>query len=301
MAVVRRHDEDRVALGVGLRDRVLDQVVGRRRLGDGGQDGRLGDRQLGEVGDPEVDLGGRGDAVALVAVEVLVEVGGHDGLLALVAGKLLGQADRLDDLLDLALVGGAGERTLGEQAGADELLRDRGGAARPAAQGVVGGGDDGHRIEARVLPERVVLDARRGVDEDRRDLAVVEDDALLLPEAGQLDLARGVVDDGLLVERQPGELRLGIRQALAVIGIGADGGDHSDEADQQEDAEEDERECDGDGCGHATCTAALALTVATVALAPREAEFHSVLHDSIGGMTTLPEAMDGRAVGPCQP
>ena len=55
-------------------------------------------------------------------------------LLAFLAREGLGQADRLDDLADLALVGGALEGLGREQPRADELLGDRRGAARPAAR-----------------------------------------------------------------------------------------------------------------------------------------------------------------------
>ena len=95
---------------------------------------------------------------------------------------------------------GALEDAVGQQTRPDQLLRDRGGAARATAQGVVGGRDDRERVEARVVPERVVLDARGGIDQGAREVVEVDDDPLLLAEARELDLARGVVDDRLLVE-----------------------------------------------------------------------------------------------------
>ena len=60
------------------------------------------------------------------------------------------------------------------------------------------GRDDAERIEAGVLPEGLVLDGRRGVEDDRRDLLERHDLALAVAEPGQLDLAGPVVDDRLL-------------------------------------------------------------------------------------------------------
>ena len=50
--------------------------------------------------------------------------------------------------------------------------------------------DDRHRVEAGVLPEGLVLDRGRGVEQDRRDLLEGHDLALGVAEAGELDLAR---------------------------------------------------------------------------------------------------------------
>ena len=79
MADVSRHHEAAVL----QLDGVAHEVVGRGRLRDGGQRGGLGDGEVVQVRDAEVGLGGGLHAVAVVAVEVLVEVGGQDGLLAL--------------------------------------------------------------------------------------------------------------------------------------------------------------------------------------------------------------------------
>ena len=233
------HDEDRLALGVGLLVRVLDEVVRGGGLRNGREDCRLRQGELAEVGDAEIALGGRSHAVALVAVEVLVEVVVHDLLLALVAGRqLLGQPDGLDDLLDLPLVGRAGQHVVRQEAGPDELLGDRGGAAGPARQAVDAGLEDGDRIEAGVLPEGVVLDAGGGIDQDRRQVAVLDERALLLAEPRQLHLAGRVVDDRLLVELDVVEQRLGVGETLAVDGVAADGHDKADEPDQKEGPEE---------------------------------------------------------------
>jgi hypothetical protein len=48
-------------------------------------------------------------------------------------------------------------------------------------------------------------------------------------EASQFDLAGPVVDDRLLVERELAQHRLGIGQALAVVGVR---GDHREQAEQ---------------------------------------------------------------------
>ena len=58
---------------------------------------------------PKYAPGGSLHAVALVAVEVLVQVGGDDLLLADLTGIRLGEPDRLDDLADLALLAAAFE------------------------------------------------------------------------------------------------------------------------------------------------------------------------------------------------
>ena len=81
----------------------------------------MGNRQLAQIPDAEVALGGGGDAVALVPVEVQVEVVGDDRLLAFLTGELLRELDRLDDLLDLAVDRAGGRR---QKALFDELLSD---------------------------------------------------------------------------------------------------------------------------------------------------------------------------------
>ncbi len=116
-------------LAVGLFLGVAYQVVAGRRLREGGEQRYLAERQLVEVGhvlDAEIAARGGHDAVAAVAVVVLVEVGGDDALLAVDTRKSVGHADRLDDLLDLAFdraVRVAYEIRV-EQALADQLLGD---------------------------------------------------------------------------------------------------------------------------------------------------------------------------------
>ena len=189
-------DERRLARAVALRvdlhgaldDGVPHEVVVRRRLRQRREDRGLGDRQLGELL-PEVALRRGLDPVGLVAVVVLVEVGGDDVLLALDALVRLGEPDRLDDLLELPLDLAVGvlDEVRVEEPLADELLGDRRGAAAAAAEAVDAGRDDRQRVEAGVLPERLVLDRGLGVDDDRRDLLERHD---LAP--GLADLASSI-------------------------------------------------------------------------------------------------------------
>ena len=171
-----------------LLDGVAHEVVVRGRLRQRGQRRGLGRRELAEIVDAEVRAGGRLHAVALVAVVDLVQVGGDDVLLARFAREVLGEPDRLDDLLELALGEAAPvlEQVVLEEAHPRQLLGDGRGTAAPAAQRVEAGREDGDGIEAGVLPERLVLDGRRRVEQDRRDLVELDDFALELPEAGEL-------------------------------------------------------------------------------------------------------------------
>ncbi len=102
------------------------RIERRGRLGQTREEGGLGDRQLGEVLDAEVDLRGRRDAVGVVPVEDLVEVSADDPLLAELTWILVGQAQCLDDLLGLAQVAVRAGRhdLLGKQPRAHELLGD---------------------------------------------------------------------------------------------------------------------------------------------------------------------------------
>ena len=115
------------------------------------------------------------------------------------SSEVLGEPDRLDDLLELALGEAAAvlEQVALEEAHPRQLLGDGRGTAAPAAQRVEAGREDRDGIEAGVLPERLVLDGRRRVEQDRRDLVVLDDFALELPEAGELG-AVAVEDDRFL-------------------------------------------------------------------------------------------------------
>ena len=225
-----------------LLDRVAHEVVVRGRLRQRGQDRGLGRRELAEVVDAEVRAGGSLHAVALVAVIDLVQVRGDDVLLARFPRVVLGEADRLDDLLELALGKAARvlEQVVVEEAHPGELLGDGRGAAAAAAQRVEAGREDGDGIEAGVLPERLVLDGRRRVEQDRRDFLELDDLALELAEAGELG-AVAVEDDRFL-----GELVvLHVRDRIEARGeraVEADRRERADGPDAGEEEEEDESE-----------------------------------------------------------
>ncbi len=223
-------------------DGVAHQVVVRRRLGQPGDDRGLRRVDVLER-DPEVRVDRRLHAVALVAVVVLVEVGGDDLLLAGLAREGLGHPDRLDDLLELAL--GRPVRVLDEllveQSGADQLLGDGRRAAGVAAQRAERRRDDGDRVEAGVLPEGLVLDRGRRVEQDLGDLVELDDLAPGITEAGQLDRAGAVVDDRLLGEDVVGQ-DLRVVQAVRQRGVQADGSDRRDRPEPGEEPEDDDRE-----------------------------------------------------------
>src|SRR5439155_26735941 len=221
-------------------------------------------------------------AVALVAVEVLVEVGGDDVLFALLAGVGLGQPERLDDLPDLPLLAAAAERRLREQSGADELLGDRRAAARMALERVEGRRHEAAEVEAGVRPEVLVLDRRRRVEQLGRDLLEGDELALELAEPGQLDLAAAIGDPSLLVELEVGERVLGVGQALAVVVVGRSDRDETRQADQDEDRQDQEGDRDDDSSEVRRATRPSALDAAPMALTPREAGLHVGPHDSIG-------------------
>ena len=168
------------------------------------------------------------------------------GLLAVFLRELLGHPDRLDDLLELALDRPVLvlDELLVEEPGADQLLGDGRGAATVTAQRVQTGRDDPHRVETGVLPEGLVLDGGRGVDDDRRDVIEVDDLPLEVPESRELGLPGAVIDDRLLGQDVLGQLR-GLIQTRCQRGVGPDGGEGADDADagkEQEDDDGDRRE-----------------------------------------------------------
>ena len=88
-------------------------------------------------------------------------------------------------------------------------------------------------IEAGVLPEGLVLDGRRGVDERRRDVVEGHELAAVGAEAGQQDLAGPVADGRLLVELDGLEGLLRIRQVLGEVRVAGDGGRGAGDAEQE--------------------------------------------------------------------
>ena len=68
------------------------------------------------------------------------------------------------------------------------------------------GRDQGGRVDAGVVPERAVLGGRRGVEDQGRDVGVVDDAATLVLEPTELHLAVTVVHDRRLGEGQLAEL-----------------------------------------------------------------------------------------------
>ena len=266
---------------------VTDQVVRRRRLGDRGEDGHLGEGQALEVL-VEVRSRGRLHAVALVAVEVLVQVGGDDLLLALLARIGLGEPQGLDDLPHLPLLAAAHECGRRQETGPDELLGDRRAAAGPAFEGVDRRRDETGEVEAGVRPEVLVLDGGRRVEKLRRQLVVRDQLALELAQLGQHDLAGAVDDRRLLVEAQVAQGVLGVGQALAVEVVGGGDRDHPGHADQREDGQEEDGDRDQDSAKVRRAARPSASDAAPMALPPREAGLHVGPHDSIGVVVVPP-------------
>ena len=287
---VGRDHEPRRAVRQLFLDRVADEVVRARGLHQPGEDRGLGEGELVEADAPVAARGGR-DAVAVVAEEVVVQVGRDDLLLALLAGEGLGQADRLDDLADLALIGGR-EGGLGQEPVAHQLLGDRGSPAGPAGERVEPRRDDAEGIEAGVLPEGLVLDGRGRVNHHRRDLVEGHDVPPLAGEGREGHLPGAVVDARLFVELDVAEDLRRIGEALAVVREGRDGAREPGGAHDEERGEEKERDGDGDaGDGARPGRGSMAGAVPATALPPREAGLHVVGHDSI-------EGMDSRSVPP---
>ncbi len=237
--------------------------------------------------DPEVVLGRGADAVVVVAEEVLVVVGGDDPSLAVQAGIGLRHADRLDDLLDLAL-----DRPFGvlDQGGikeplAHELLGKGRRTAPVTLERVEGRRAQGHRVEARVRPEGLVLDRGQGVKQSRRDLVEGDDFAALGAEAGQLDLPGTVPDDRLLVEGDVLERgRLG--QVPSIERVRGDGADEGDTGDGQKGGEEEEGEGDRSCARHSSAAPAAAISAARTAAL--EARLHARGYVTILGRLALP-------------
>ena len=164
------------------------------RGNDGGQQRRLGQCQLvGTVA--EVGLGGRVDSVGATTEVDRVHVGADDLVLGLLTVDLDGQ----DGFLELARVG----CRLADVVALHVLLGQRRATlAGTAAQVVDEGAEDALQVDAVVRVERTVLgghDRLRHVVGQRRR---VNDLTIDLTQGAHLGRAVGVVDRGLLRERQ---------------------------------------------------------------------------------------------------
>ena len=162
--------------------------VGRRALGQAGQQSRFGQGQvLGVLG--EVELRGGLKAVHAAAQVDLVAVEGEDLLLGEGALDLDGEIG----LLDLADGGAVG----GEKEIARQLHGERGGAlgAAVAAQVVPERAGDAEDVDAPVRLEALVFNGDDGLAQDRGKVVVVDHDAALQRE-GADDAALLVVEIG---------------------------------------------------------------------------------------------------------
>src|SRR5207244_6211346 len=122
-----------------------------------------------------------------------------------------------------------------------------------------------------------------------RDLVEGEDLAAELTEAGQLDLARAVVDHRGLLEGQVGGVERGggVGQVAAVEGVGADRADEPDAAEHEEAGEEEQRDGERRAAGGATSTSTPGGSVAAVPLTPLEGGLHDGGDDTIGSVRAL--------------
>ena len=141
----------------------------------------------------------------------------------------------------------------GRSRAADQLLCDRGGAAAVAAAPELRRErvDRGFQVEARVLPERVVLDGGRDVEDELGDLLELEDLAALLPEARQPRLPGPVVHRRRLREAEVAE-RADVGKPLLQRGDRhadrAARGDHGRGGDRHQRHDQDQRDGD-EGAG----------------------------------------------------
>ena len=161
---------------------------------------------------------------------------------------------RADWMTSLALrrydVGAGLDDVRRQQPRPDELLGDRRGAAPVALDRLDRRGDHRRDVEAVVLPERAVLGGRRRVEDERRDVAIVDDLALRLAGSGRAPPCRSgrrrSSAGRIEASRAPG-----VRQVLRQHGDRAhrdqagrpDAGHDDDEEDQghQDEAAEDQR------------------------------------------------------------
>ena len=163
------HGGEHVVAAIDRLLRTVDRIEERRGLREPGEERRLRDRQLAG-GLREVRLRSGLDSVRPVPVVHLVQVRLEDPLLL----PCLVQLEREAGLLDLPLQGLLRADRAVEVS--DELLGDRRAALHDVLRLEVreGGSRDRLVVDPRMLPEALVLDRHRRLDEQRRDLVVLE-------------------------------------------------------------------------------------------------------------------------------
>ena len=176
-------------------------------------------------------------------------------LLARLARELLGHPDRLDDLLELALGGPVrvlDERRV-EQPRADELLGDRRGAAAVAAERTRAPPTRSRPDRSPAFSQNVLSSTAVVASSSTFGISSKVDDlALGVAEAGQLDLAGPVVDDRLLGQDVVGQRRRVDRDPGRERDVDTDRGEGEDGADPGEEQEDDDRDvADGGRSGAA--------------------------------------------------
>ena len=209
-AAIFQHAADHPVAPDPRRIRVADRVVVVGRLGQGRQEGRLGDGQLVERL-VEVVQRRRRYAVGAEAEEDLVQVEFED----MVLGEGLFDAQGDDRLADLAL-----DRDLvGQQEVLGHLLGDGRSADRPPVLAQVPDvhhhrAGDGQRIDAAVAVEILVLGRQEGVDHPPGDRVDRHEDPLFRGVFGQQpavacmhpgDRGRLVAGKLLVIRQVPGE------------------------------------------------------------------------------------------------
>ncbi len=175
----------------------------------------------------------------------------------------------------------------------DQLLGNGRRAARMARQRVTECGQNGRRIEAGVRPEGLVLGTGRGIEDDRWDVRVGQDAAVLGAEGRQLDLAGAVEKDGLLVVLDLLERHLRIVEVLAVRRVQLDRTDEGHGAQNEERPEQEEREDERDPVARAARRAVRAIAVAPTAFSLGKAGLHGGSQDSIARQAAIPTPTAG--------
>ena len=216
--------EVQVALPALLRLVGVDGGVPRGGCGDDGrEERRLGQGQLiGAV--PEVGLGGSVDAVGATTKVDRVHVGADNLVLRLLTVDL----DRQDGFLELARVG----RGLADVVALHVLLGERRTTlAGATAQVVDEGAEDALQVNTRVRVERAVLGGHDRLRHVVGQLRRIDDLTVDVTQGAHLGRAVGVVDRGLLRERQV--IRRGHGQRVVEVQEHGHTGDESAQEDGQ--------------------------------------------------------------------